>query len=130
LIDNLTGNAFELQCVFPSTETNNETSSSNKLQASKPTLASFKQLPLGVQPAITLEELDETEEVVCNDPEVIRLCEEVGVGKEEIRADCWSIGYEERFGEGRRLQQAFVYARKKEHEHLYAHPLDFNVVVE
>jgi len=118
LIDCLTGTAYELSCVFPPSS------------AEKPFLASFKQLPVGVQPAVTLEELDETEEVVCNHPEVIRLCEEVGVKKEEIRADCWSVGYEERFGEGRRLQQAFIYARRRDHDHLYAHPLDFNVVVE
>ncbi|GAA5910033.1 uncharacterized protein JCM6883_000531 [Sporobolomyces salmoneus] len=126
LIDVLTGTAFELQCVFPSSSSSDNTTESSK----KPTLSSFKQLPIGVQPAITLEELDETEAVVCNDPEVIRLCREVGVEKDQIRADCWSIRYENRFGEGRRLQQAFVYARVRDHEHLYAHPLDFNVVVD
>ncbi|GAA5964690.1 hypothetical protein JCM3765_004354 [Sporobolomyces pararoseus] len=132
LIDNLTGTAFELQCIFPVDDSANSSLNTpgSPSSSSKPNLVSFKQLPVGVQPAITLEELDETEEVVCNDPTVIRLCEEVGVKKEEIRADCWSIGYEDRFGEGRRLQQAFVYARKKDHEHLYAHPLDFNVVVD
>ncbi|GAA5885641.1 hypothetical protein JCM1840_000199, partial [Sporobolomyces johnsonii] len=39
-------------------------------------------------------------------------------------------GYEHRFGEGKRLQQAFLYARVSEHDHLYAHPLDFNAVVD
>jgi primary-amine oxidase len=118
LIDTLTGTAFELQCVFfPDSD-------------SSPTLASFKRLPVGVQPAITLEELDETEEVIRNDPRVIQLCKDVGIEQEEIRCDAWSIGYEDRFGEGRRLQQAFIYARKRDHEHLYAHPLDFNVVIE
>lgn len=124
LTDTLTGTSFELQCVFP------RTSDDGTEVREPPTLVSYKQLPVGVQPAITLEELDETEKVVCEDPTVIALCEEVGVSREQIRADCWSIGYEDRFGEGRRLQQAFVYARLKDHEHLYAHPLDFNVVVE
>lgn len=45
-------------------------------------------------------------------------------------ADCWSIGYEHRFGDGLRLQQAFLYARLGPDEHLYAHPLDFNAVVD
>ncbi|GAA5837712.1 hypothetical protein JCM3766R1_000561 [Sporobolomyces carnicolor] len=124
LIDTLTGTSFELQCVFP------HTSDDGPEVREPPTLVSYKQLPVGVQPAITLEELDETEKVVCEDATVIALCEEVGVSREQIRADCWSIGYEDRFGEGRRLQQAFVYARLKDHEHLYAHPLDFNVVVD
>lgn len=53
-----------------------------------------------------------------------------GVNVDQIVADCWSIGYEERFGPGLRLQQAFVYARLGPDEHLYAHPLDFNCVVD
>ncbi|GAA5977320.1 hypothetical protein JCM21900_004357, partial [Sporobolomyces salmonicolor] len=117
LIDTLTGDAYTLSCVFPQ-------------EGGKPTLDGFEKLPVGVQPALTLEELDETEQVVRNDPEIIRLCAEVGVSQAQIRADCWSIGYEHRFGEGKRLQQAFLYARVTEHDHLYAHPLDFNAVVE
>ncbi|GAA6021237.1 hypothetical protein JCM11491_001519 [Sporobolomyces phaffii] len=119
LIDTLTGTAYELQCVFPP-----------ERSGTKPTLSSFKRLAVGVQPAITLEELDETEAIVCGDPRVIQLCAEVGVQPAEIRCDAWSIGYEDRFGPGRRLQQAFMYARLRDHEHLYAHPLDFNVIVD
>lgn len=37
--------------------------------------------------------------------------------------DCWSIGYEHRFGKNRRLQQAFIYARTQEHDHLFVLPL-------
>lgn len=99
-----------------------------------------------------MEELVISEEVVRNDPEVIRLCAEVGITKEQIMCtllffflgptggaltscvaatgDCWSIGYEHRFGEGLRLQQAFIYARLGKDEHLYSHPLDFNCVVD
>ncbi|KAK4704122.1 primary-amine oxidase, partial [Phenoliferia sp. Uapishka_3] len=91
---------------------------------------SVEKLPKGVQPAITMEELSISEEAVRNDPEVIRLCAEVGITKEQIMCDCWSIGYEHRFGEEKRLQQAFLYARLGKDEHLYAHPLDFNCVVD
>ncbi|KAM0750283.1 peroxisomal copper amine oxidase [Meredithblackwellia eburnea MCA 4105] len=91
---------------------------------------SYNQLEKGVQPGITMEELVRAEEVVREDPEVIRLCKEVGIEKDQIMCDCWSIGYEHRFGEGLRLQQAFLYARLGKDEHLYAHPLDFNCVVD
>lgn len=53
-----------------------------------------------------------------------------GVSKDQILADCWSIGYEHRFGTELRLQQAFLYARLGPDEHLYAHPLDLNAVVD
>ena len=45
---------------------------------------SFEQLEKGLQPGITMEELVISEEVVRNDPEVIRLCAEVGITKEQI----------------------------------------------
>ncbi|GAA5836765.1 hypothetical protein JCM9279_007655 [Rhodotorula babjevae] len=116
LIDCLTGDVFVAICTFP-------------LGGGKPTLDSVEQQPKGVQPAITMEELDESEQVVRNDPEVIRLCAEVGVSADQIMVDAWSIGYEHRFGD-MRLQQGFVYQRLGPHEHLYAHPLDFNVVID
>ena len=110
LIDCLTGDVFVAVCTFP-------------LGGGKPSLDSVDQQPKGVQPAITMEELDESEQVVRNDPEVIRLCAEVGVSADQIMVDAWSIGYEHRFGDVR-LQQGFVYQRLGPHEHLYAHPLD------
>ena len=117
LIDVLTGEVYTLTCIINPTTLTAE-------------VDSFAKQPKGIQPAITMEELVESEEVVRNDPEVIRLCAEVGVTKEQIMCDCWSIGYEHRFGDGLRLQQAFIYARLGEHEHLYAHALDFNCVVD
>jgi primary-amine oxidase len=42
---------------------------------------------------------------------------------EQIYADGWAIGYDDRFPKSTRLQQAFLYARFSEHENLYAHPL-------
>jgi len=86
-------------------------------------------LPRGVEPGITMEELCEAEETVRNDPRVQKLCADIGVKPEEIAADGWSVGYEDRFP-GRRLQQCFMYQRKSQHDNLYARPLDFNVVVD
>ena len=115
VIDTVTGDVHTLSCVI-----NGQTAE----------VDSYEQQPEGVQPAITMQELVDSENVVRNDPEVIRLCAEVGISKEQILADCWSIGYEHRFGKGLRLQQAFVYARLGENEHLYCHSLDFNCVVD
>ncbi|TKA52316.1 hypothetical protein B0A53_04784 [Rhodotorula sp. CCFEE 5036] len=117
LIDVLTGDFYVTTCTFPT-------------GGGRPVLDGVEKMPKGVQPAITLEEMDAAEEVVRNDPEIIRLCAEVGVSQDQIMADCWSIGYEHRFGDGLRLQQAFLYARLGPDEHLYAHPLDFNAVVD
>lgn len=47
----------------------------------------------------------------------------VGILPEQIYADGWAIGYDDRFPKSTRLQQAFVFARFSEHENLYAHPL-------
>ncbi|SCZ97604.1 BZ3500_MvSof-1268-A1-R1_Chr4-3g07289 [Microbotryum saponariae] len=116
LIDTLTGDVYVLTAEI--------------VAGTKAIVEKVEKLPEGVQPAITNEEMTQSEEVVRNDPEVIRLCAEVGVKKEQIMCDCWSIGYEHRFGKGVRLQQAFVYARLGADEHLYAHPLDFNCVVD
>ncbi|KAL8281293.1 hypothetical protein RQP46_006327 [Phenoliferia psychrophenolica] len=116
LINSVTGEVYVLQATLKTDGT--------------AVVDSFEQLEKGLQPGITMEELVISEEVVRNDPEVIRLCAEVGITKEQIMCDCWSIGYEHRFGEGLRLQQAFLYARLGKDEHLYAHPLDFNCVVD
>ena len=46
-----------------------------------------------------------------------------GVLPEQIFCDGWSIGYDERFPQQRRVQQALMFARFSEHDNLYAHPL-------
>ncbi|KAG1848527.1 copper amine oxidase [Suillus subalutaceus] len=76
------------------------------------------------------EELAFCEHVVRRDATVQALAKEVGVLPEQIYADGWAIGYDDRFPKHTRLQQAFVFARYSEHENLYAHPLDFVVVID
>lgn len=46
-----------------------------------------------------------------------------GVLPDQIYCDGWSIGYDERFPQSRRVQQALVFARYGQHENLYAHPM-------
>lgn len=68
----------------------------------------------GLYPSITMEDLQKVEQIAREDPKVIEQCEILGISKEEmekIYCDPWTIGYDERFDDGRRLQQAFMYYR-------------------
>lgn len=94
------------------------------------TIRTFVQLPDGLEPQITPEELNKADEAVREDANVIKLAAEVGVTASQICADGWSIGYDDRFGKKRRLQQCMVFARFGPHENLYAHPLDFFPVMD
>ena len=100
------------------------------LKDNKWTVRSFTQLPDGVEPQITPEELNQADEAVRKDANVIKFAAEVGIDASQISADGWSIGYDNRFGKKRRLQQCMVFARFGPHENLYAHPLDFFPVLD
>lgn len=89
------------------------------------TVDGVTKLPEGVQPQITFDELLESEERIRNDPEVKRLAAEVGVKAEELCADGWAIGYDDRFPQSARLQQCLLFARFAPDTNLYAHPMDF-----
>ena len=61
-----------------------------------------------------MEDLQKVEQVAREDPKVIEQCEILGIPKEDmwkVYCDPWTIGYDERFDDGRRLQQAFMYYR-------------------
>ena len=52
----------------------------------------------GVQPTITLEDLNATEEIVRKDPKVIEQCRISGVtDMSKVYCDPWTIGYDERW---------------------------------
>lgn len=53
----------------------------------------------------------------------------LGILPEQIFADGWAIGYDDRFPKHIRVQQAPVFARLSEHENLYAHPMVFFILV-
>ncbi|RCK55453.1 Peroxisomal primary amine oxidase [Candida viswanathii] len=87
----------------------------------------------GVQPILTPSDLQVTEEIIRKDPEVQRQCELSGVPKNsmhQIYCDAWTIGYDERWGASRRLQQALMYWRSDEDDSHYSHPLDFCPIVD
>lgn len=81
-----------------------------------------------VQPLITMEDLQLVEHVCRKDPKVIEQCGIVGIPASEmdkVYCDPWTIGYDERFGTGVRLQQALMYYRPHVDDSQYAFPLDF-----
>jgi primary-amine oxidase len=99
-------------------------------------------LPEEYHPQISPEELIACEDVVKNNPVVQKLAKDVGehhqyvfyllqyrtpplsgIEPEQIFCDGWSIGYDERFPQKRRVQQGLVYARFSPHDNLYAHPM-------
>ncbi|KAJ3492182.1 hypothetical protein NLG97_g5457 [Lecanicillium saksenae] len=82
----------------------------------------------GKQPIITMEELQAVEHVVRVDAKVIEQCEISGIARDEMHkvyCDPWTIGYDERFGSDRRLQQALMYFRPNLDDCQYQFPLDF-----
>ncbi|KAF2824067.1 hypothetical protein CC86DRAFT_396020 [Ophiobolus disseminans] len=75
----------------------------------------------GVQPLIV-------ESVVRKDPKVIEQCGIIGIPPEDMHkvyCDPWTIGYDERFGNNIRLQQALMYYRPHVDDSQYTYPLDF-----
>jgi len=82
----------------------------------------------GVQPLITMEDLQAVEHVVRKDPKVIEQCAIIGIPAEDMHkvyCDPWTIGYDERFGNQVRLQQALMYYRPHPDNSQYTYPLDF-----
>jgi primary-amine oxidase len=68
------------------------------------------------------------EHVCRKDPKVIEQCIISGIAKEnmdKVYCDAWTIGYDERFGNDIRLQQALMYYRPHVDDCQYQYPLDF-----
>lgn len=87
----------------------------------------------GVQPILTIEDLQITEKIVRKSPKVIEQCVLSGIpasDMDKIYCDSWSIGYDERWGSARRLQQAMMYYRNTEDDSQYSHALDFIPIVD
>ncbi|KAH0442366.1 peroxisomal copper amine oxidase [Colletotrichum camelliae] len=84
-----------------------------------------------VAPTLTLEDLDVTERIARQDPRIVQLCREVGItDMSKVYFDAWAIGFDDRWGFERRLQQGLPYYRNSQLDNQYAHPLDFSVVVD
>ncbi|KAF1981035.1 peroxisomal copper amine oxidase [Aulographum hederae CBS 113979] len=86
------------------------------------------ELTEGVQPLITMEDLQIVESIVRMDEKVIEQCGLIGIPREnmhKVYCDPWTIGYDERFGSNIRLQQALMYYRPHPDDSQYTYPLDF-----
>lgn len=82
----------------------------------------------GVQPILTFEDLGKVEDIIRKDPSVIEQCVLSGIpasDMDKVYCDPWTIGYDERFGTERRLQQAIMFYRSDIDDSQYSHPLDF-----
>ncbi|KXJ97285.1 copper amine oxidase [Microdochium bolleyi] len=82
----------------------------------------------GLQPIITMEELQLVEHIVRKDPKVIEQCKISGIDEKDmdkVYCDPWTIGYDERHGSKVRLQQALMYYRPHIDDCQYNYPLDF-----
>ncbi|KAJ1307241.1 hypothetical protein OPQ81_001354 [Rhizoctonia solani] len=100
------------------------------LQATEWVVDHAEQLPEGRMPELSVEELIEAEQIVRDDERVRKLCADVGVAPDQIYADGWSLGYDDRFPEKLRLQQCLMYARFGKDGNIYAHPLDFIPIID
>ena len=96
-------------------------------------VASFKQLPDGIQPCIMLDEFFEVERVVRKNPEFLAALERRGISEPDlVMVDPWSAGF---YGtelpdyKDRRLLRALCFVRSEAHDNGYAHPIDSMVVV-
>lgn len=109
IIDEVTGRAFDAVVL---------------LEGSSGKVTQWIALAEGVQPSLTAEELSVAEELCRDSPLVVELCKQVGVSREQIYCDGWSIGVDPRFPHSQRIQQCLLYARLDKDENLYAHPMD------
>ncbi|KAJ1022717.1 hypothetical protein NDA18_005054 [Ustilago nuda] len=126
LIDVVTGDTYEVNVAIandlplPGRDGKYAPSTADALGKVK----SINKLDVGIQPGLT------PEEVLRNDPRIVAIARAVGIEPENLWADGWSLGYDDRFDKSLRVQQCLVYARKSEHENLYAHPMDFYPVID
>ncbi|EJU05051.1 hypothetical protein DACRYDRAFT_76109 [Dacryopinax primogenitus] len=87
-------------------------------------------LPEGTQSIITPEELCLCEYALRKDERVCKLAAEVGVTPDQLHADGWALGWDDRWPTKTRVQQCLLYARYGEHENIYCHPMDFFPVID
>lgn len=89
----------------------------------------YSAISTNVQPILTVEDLGSVEEIMRKDPNVIEQCRISGIDDmSKVYCDPWTIGYDERWGSSRRLQQAFMYYREDEDDSQYSHPFDFTPI--
>jgi primary-amine oxidase len=96
-------------------------------------VATFRELPFGIQPSIMLDEFFEVEAAVRKNPEFLAALDRRGIKQPDlVMVDPWSAGF---YGtelpeyQGRRLMRALCFVRAEATDNGYAHPIDSMVVV-
>lgn len=93
----------------------------------------FDQLPVGIQPPITLDEFDECEQAIKKSPEFLAVLRKRGIQDVSlVMVDPWSAGTygtELEQEKGRRLSRALCFIRSEPNDNGYARPLDGVIVV-
>lgn len=96
-------------------------------------LERFDQLPVDIQPPITLDEFDECEQAIKKSPEFLAVLRKRGVQDVSlVMVDPWSAGMygtELEQEKGRRLSRALCFIRSEPNDNGYARPLDGVIVV-
>merc|ERR1711981_532319 len=98
-------------------------------------LVEFQELPDDAQPPFNQNDMDLSDDLVFNDPECIKVFEEYGVSKEDIKAgklinDPWpESGYvHPKVPKGHRAMRALLFYKKRDEDNMYARPLH-NLVI-
>ena len=96
-------------------------------------VVALKQLPVGIQPSIMLDEFFEVEAAVRRNPEFLAALERRGIHDPSlVMIDPWSAGF---YGTdppdyaGRRLVRALCFVRSEKTDNGYARPIDSMIVV-
>lgn len=113
LIDRATGTAYEA-----------------RVDLDAAAVTSWRQVPLGGQPPVMLDEFAEAEENCKKDPRVVEAL--AGRGFTNLDLVCiepWSSGHYGEDADGRRLLRCLVFARLEENDNPYAHPAENLVIV-
>lgn len=128
-----TGDAFERAAFAVLLDRNSQLAFEAIIDLRRKTVVSFTQLPVGIQPAIVIDEFFECEQAVRRAPEFVAALARRGITDASlVMVDPWSAGF---YGtelpeyEGRRLMRALCFVRSEERDNGYARPIDSMVVV-
>ena len=127
------GSSFSRRAFVILTETAKEVAFEAVVDLRAKDVRSWKQLPVGVQPPIMVDEFIECEAAIKKSPAFLEALKKRGVTDVDlVMVDPWSAGmYGTELPEenGKRLTRALCWVRSEQHDNGYARPLDGIVVV-
>ena len=127
------GAPFDRQAFALLLDRNTQAGYEAVVDLNRKSVASFAQLPTGVQPPIMLDEFGEVEQAVKRSPEFLEALRKRGVTNADlVMVEPWSAGMygtEVDEDQGRRRMRALCFVRSEALDNGYARPLDTMVVV-